>query len=260
MNPDGSQPSSVLKVAKHTVFVETTIRFNNGTTKTKSGTGFLVSEDLVLTAAHVVVHGSGTVMRIAITYEGLKIVDSDAARYDCELVEVMPRIYAENFDRHPMEDLAILRCLGHHSFLRLSTVTPSEGTDVQVIGYPGKIEKTWLKKRHGSEIIDLESAIKDARALLPRNKLNVTKGQITSIDHSSGCATHEASTVPGMSGGCLLYGDNVCGTLNLSKIHLLICLGVHLGHSPNTAVLFSCDPVRAFLEKHRVLLPTANMP
>jgi hypothetical protein len=47
--------------------------------------------------------------------------------------------------------------------------------------------------------------------LLPPRMLTVTEGKISDAPAEPGCATYEVSTVPGMSGGCLLYQDKVCG-------------------------------------------------
>jgi len=40
---------------------------------------------------------------------------------------------------------------------------------------------------------------------------------------------------------------------HLSDVHSLMNLGVHLGHEPNTAVLFSEDRVREFLKQYNLL-------
>jgi len=142
----------------------------------------------------------------------------------------MSRIYPELRIRPPLEDLAILRCFGKYSFLPLSTVTPSERTDVHIIGYPGKTTKAWLKRRHGLELPDLESALKDAQALLPESTSTVSVGKITNIKDGDGCANYNVSTVPGISGGCLLSQGDVCGMPALLCCRFSDKQGVHLGH------------------------------
>jgi hypothetical protein len=196
-----------LKVGTHTVFVETEFQLEDGSETTMTGTGFFVSENLVLTAAHVVVPQNGKVTAIGVKYKGIKDVKPTDPTIECQLLEVIPPMDPENYD--PLEDLAIIKCrMRSPEFLRLSTEKPSTGDDVQIVGYPGNVDKDWLSSRHPS-LKDPDSDIEVVKQLLPHRKLMVSEGKVSEI--KDGCARHGVSTIPGMSGGCLLYQGQVCG-------------------------------------------------
>jgi hypothetical protein len=204
-----SEQEAILKAGAHTVFIETEIQRDDGSIDNMTGTGFFVSEKHILTAAHVVVPKDGTAIRIAVKCEGLKTVVPTAPTWDCELVAVMPTSDPGTYD--PVEDLAILRCPAHHSseFLRLSTEAPEVATvTAYVIGYPGDLDQGWLSSRH-PDLKDPRSVLKEAKQMLPRRTLTVTEGKITEL--VGGRANYQISTVPGMSGGCLMQKGKVCG-------------------------------------------------
>src|SRR5271169_3740169 len=81
-----------IRVGNQTVFIETDIQLEDGSTRNGCGTGFFVSAKLILTAAHVVVAEEGKVTGIRINYAGAKTVDASANTLECELVEVMRKI------------------------------------------------------------------------------------------------------------------------------------------------------------------------
>ena len=256
MNLDFEQETSILNAGKHTALLETEVELRNGSTEYYKGTAFFVSENLLLTAAHNVVPRSGKVTKISVRYEGLKRIEPTGTTFKCRIVSVMPRNDASTYD--PLEDLAILECLGHDSpyFLHLSTAElPPEAT-VHVIGYPGKITEDWLKARH-PELDDYDSSHAAANELLPQGTLTATEGKISSI--KDGYAVYQISTVGGMSGGCLLYNGKVHGIKPRSKNFKTDAEGVHLGLKPNVAVLFSEARVRDFLTNNNLLnlVPTS---
>ena len=209
MSLERVQEEFILNAGNHTVFVETEIERANGDTDCVTGTGFFVSENLILTAKHNVMPENGKVTRIAIKYEGVKVVKPTDATFACELVDVMPSTDPATYS--PLEDLAILSCPAHYCprFLPLSTDKLDKGMLVRVIGYPGEVTEEWLATRHPSLKGDPKSNVDFAQKLLPHRTLTVTEGGISDIVR--GCATYEISTVPGMSGGCLLHEGKVCG-------------------------------------------------
>ena len=212
MSLERDQEENIINAGNHTVFIETEFECADGSTQTKTGTGFFVSENLILTAKHNVVSDDGLSSRIAIKYEGVKFVKPTDPTISCELVAHMQPTDPAKY--HPLEDLAILKCPAHHSpcFLRLSTETClTEDMVVHVIGYPGKVEEGWLTSRHETLKGDPKSNVKIVQDMLPRRKLTVSEGKIMGGPVEPGCAKYEVSTVPGMSGGCLLYEDKVCG-------------------------------------------------
>jgi len=196
-----------LKVGSHTVFVETEFQLEDGSEETMTGTGFFVAENLVLTAAHVVVPKNGKVTAIGVKYKGIKYVKPTDPTIESQLLEVIPPMDPDIYN--PLEDLAIIKCrMRSPHFLRLSTEKPSKGDDVQIVGYPGNVDKDWLSSRHPS-LKDPDSDIEVVKQLLPRRKLTVSEGEVSEI--KDGCARHGVSTIPGMSGGCLVYQGQVCG-------------------------------------------------
>lgn len=211
MSLERDQKDYILNAGNHTVFIEAEIELEDGPTKVKTGTGFFVSSNLILTAKHNIVFDEGDATRIAIKYEGLKMVKTTDPTLLCQVHASMPSTESEKL--YPLEDLAILECPGHQSpcFLRLSTETMVKDMVVHVIGYPGDVTANWLTSRHESLKGDPKSNIKIVQDLLPPRMLTVTEGKISDAPAEPGCATYEVSTVPGMSGGCLLYQDKVCG-------------------------------------------------
>jgi len=209
MSLERVQKEFILNAGNHTVLVETEIEREDGSIDSVTGTGFFVSENLILTAKHNVVPDNGEVTRIGIKYEGVKVVKPTDATFACELVDFMPR--TDPVTNSPLEDLALLSCPAHYCprFLSLSTEKLEKGMVVRIVGYPGKVTEDWLTSRHPSLKGDPKSNMDFAQKLLPRRTLTVTEGSISDI--VCGCATYEISTVPGMSGGCLLHEGKVCG-------------------------------------------------
>ena len=208
MSLERDEEEYILNAAKRTVFVETEIE-RDGEIECSTGTGFFVSEDLILTAKHTVVPDHGKVLRIATRCEGLKIIEQDTPTWECQLVAVMPK--ADPINYNPLEDLAILRCPGHYSprFLHLSADKLENEMVVHIIGYPGAVKQTWLRSRHESLKGNPLSNVELVQKFLPQRTLTVTEGSISEV--VGGCARYTVSTVPGMSGGCLLYQGKVCG-------------------------------------------------
>jgi len=253
MDLNFEQQTSILEAGKRTALLETEVELDNRSTEYHRGTAFFVSENHLLTAAHNVVPKSGKVTKISVRYEGLKKIEPTGTTYKCRVVSVMPNTSsASEYD--PVEDLAILECVGHDSpyFLRLSTDNLPPQATVHVIGYPGEITKEWLTARH-PDLDDYVFSHIAANKLLPQDTLTATEGKISYV--RDGYAVYEISTVVGMSGGCLLYNGKVYG-INPRRSRLKTDIdnqGVHLGHKPNVAVLFSEARVRDFLTNNNLL-------
>ena len=109
-------------------------------------------------------------------------------------------------------DLALLTvgtaCNGPRG-IELSTQLPPPGAVVDVIGYPGEPVQKWLKKKLGN-INDLARTLETVNTLLPKMTLTISRGTINSCTVTN-YITYNVSTVPGMSGSCLLYEGKVIG-------------------------------------------------
>ena len=200
------QPATILNAGKHTACLETDVELDDGSTAYIKGTAFFVSENLLLTAAHNVVPQSGRVTKVAIRYEGAKKVEPVGATLKCRVLALMPKSDPTS-TYNPLEDLAILECIGHdyphfliYQRTRYRRLRSSTSLDI--------LARSWLEARH-PELGDYDASRNAAHKLLPRGMLTATEGKISSID--CGCASYEISTVGGMSGGCLFYDGKVYG-------------------------------------------------
>lgn len=90
---------------------------------------------------------------------------------------------------------------------------------------------------------DYAASVTASNILLPPKTLTVTEGITERV--YAGEAYYKLSTCKGMSGGCLLYDGTVYGAAPFSRF--LTLEGVHVGHIPNMATLFSDKTVRNFL-------------
>ena len=219
MNPGFIQKESIVDAGKHTAFLETDVELADGSTAYIKGTAFFISENRLITAAHNIVPESGRVTKIAIRYEGAKKVEPVGATLSCRVVAVMPKTNPSGYN--PLEDLAILECIGHDypKFLKLSTDELPLNATVHIIGYPGEVTAEWLKERH-PELSDYEAGRDDANKLLPRGMLTATEGTISS--NVGGRVSYEISTVPGLSGACILYDGKVYGTCLSDLLKLMM--------------------------------------
>ena len=209
---------SIINAGKHTAFLETDVELASGSTAYIRGTAFFISENLLLTAAHNVKPNDGRVTKISIRYEGAKKVEPVGATLRCRVVAAMAK--TDPSAHRPYEDLAILECIGHDcpNFLHLSTDELPLNATVHIIGYPGEITTEWLEERH-PELGNFEASQAAAKKLLPRGLLTTTEGKISS--NIGGCVSYEISTVPGLSGGCLLYEGKVYGISSLDVLKLM---------------------------------------
>lgn len=118
----------------------------------------------------------------------------------------------------PEPDIALLHAGTGNGPLgtELSTEVPQPGAVVDVIGYPQEPLAAWFNLEKLKNIDDLDETIKTVRKLLPYRTLTISRGTIKTI--GKGYITYKVSTVPGMSGSCLVHQGKVIGTFEIEDV------------------------------------------
>lgn len=220
--------------------------------KSRYATAFFVTRSLLLTAGHNVLLSKGAleIVDFRITYAGWKEVTASTNTLDCTLVA---NLYKERTPewQGSTPDIAVLDCQSHtaetHMTLSLDAAALQPGIFVDVVGYPQQLkdeQKRSLRVHKGLT----ERKLEDAGKMLPACTLTVTRGQINS--RGNGVFEYNISTVPGMSGACVVFDGRVYGTSEISCICLI--LGIHLGQQGdlNHALSFEAPDVRKFLQEY----------
>ena len=184
---------------------------------TNYGTAVFIDEKHLLTAGHCLYDKNkrtDTCKRIRVVTPGLPYVDYGKLQkrqiltIDCTVVtNLFKGISGPN-----EYDIALLNAGTTNGPLgiRLSSTLPPAGATVDVIGYPGIAVPAWLKKKLDN-INDITETIKTVRKLLPDMTLTISRGLVEST--GGNLITYNVSTVPGMSGSCLLFEGSVIGAL-----------------------------------------------
>ena len=185
----------------------------NGQPARQFGTAFFISKKLLLTAGHNT-HGLSHV-RITypgtshVDYQGLNPTKATIATIDCKVVGTL---YTGKNADPSSHDIAILDAGSHNAVfhLDLSANLPPPSSNVNVIGYPGVATQQWLGSHEG--IGDVDAGRTAAEILFPAQRLTITSG---SVEKAGTTISYNLSTMPGMSGGCVLYNGTAVG--NKSK-------------------------------------------
>jgi V8-like Glu-specific endopeptidase len=180
------------------------------------GTAIFINEKYLLTAGHCVYdkHRRMDAPKIRVVTPGLPYVDygklekGQVLTMDCTIVKNLFKGVSG-----PNEcDIALLHAGTSNGPLgiELSSTPPPPGAVVDVIGYPGTAVPGWLKKKLVEETIhDFNETIETVRKLLPDRTLTISRGYIEKTGDN--LISYNVSTVPGMSGSCLLYKGKVIG-------------------------------------------------
>lgn len=185
---------------------------DDGRITTWYGTAFFISPKLLLTAGHILSGPPNVKTNIRITSPGTPYFNVAALRsgrntvlmIDCKVVATLYK--RPNGPSH--EDIAILDAgtISAPSYLRLSLTLPSLLSKVNVLGYPGPAAQNWLLSHQG--IDDAAAGRRATEELFPPQRITITSGPIETIGPT---ISYKLSTVPGMSGGCVLHEGKVVG-------------------------------------------------
>jgi V8-like Glu-specific endopeptidase len=225
------------------------------------GTAFFISRKLLLTAGHNV-HGPPNVkVKVRITIAGTPYINyaavqrNDVLTFDCKVVHTLYK----NPDGPSHYDIAILDARGVNaiSYLKLSTELPVVSSKVNVLGYPGQVKQEWLLCHES--IKDVQISRGTADEMFPTQRMTITSGPVETVGPT---ISYKLSTIPGMSGGCVLHDGQAIG---IPVIALSNNVGVHVGQhfeklpdgrkvfSPTIfpmAVSFTSPKVLEFLRKY----------
>lgn len=172
----------------------------------ESGTAFFVSERIVLTAGHLLRHPNTKAIVVQLpgtTQAELYVEDLFSARSDTIECEVLENGY-------PNVDVCVLRAKDDYRasrYLTLMRTEISQGTALDVIGYPGDYTDRHIKKMHEGRI-EGRQGVREVTDLFPKCELIVSHG---SADTGGHLPRYLLSTVPGMSGAPVLIDGKAIG-------------------------------------------------
>jgi V8-like Glu-specific endopeptidase len=186
------------------------------------GTAVFIDDKHLLTAGHCFYDKSrrtDTIKRIRVVYPGLPYVNysdlhsGEIFTLDCTIIK---NLFKGAPDLNE-PDIALLHAGTGNGPLgtELSANVPKPGAIVDVIGYPQEPVTAWFKKKL-KNINDLDETIKTVRKLLPYRTLTISRGTIKTV--GKGYITYNVSTVPGMSGSCLVYEGKVIGIFKFEQV------------------------------------------
>jgi len=172
-------------------------------------TAFFIGPKHLLTAAHSLYKKDSSFQSIQLIGPGIPHIDvnkfynNDYATVDCDLIGTYYDV------RGSYEgDIALLYSGSFNSphFIQLSTVAPLKGEIVDVIGYPGPASEVWMSTQ--GKLNDITTSLARVAKLLPNRRLSVSRG---TVEATGDIVSYNLSTVPGMSGSCVVYQGKAIG-------------------------------------------------
>jgi len=195
-----------------TVVCYLVVEFERDKDKSNVGTAFFIDKQYLITAGHCLHRAKDTIKRILIVQPGLSHINySKFTKGEYNLIEcsLVATFYRGKDKRDGEEtDFALLRApQGFYSKKPppFSIEPPPVGATVDVIGYPEEFRSVMLK---GKELNDIDRSVDEVQKLLPKRTLTASRGVIQS---TGPVITYTLSTVPGMSGSCVLYEGKFVG-------------------------------------------------
>ena len=179
------------------------------------GTAFFISPRLLVTAGHNVIGVHGPISQLCITHPGVEMIDlrqvalRTVPTINCKVVGSLYK------KEGPFsKDIAILDAGSFNAshYLPLSKAIAPQNAVIDIVGYPAQIKDEWLEAHDG---IDVQRAQDEAKCLLPKGRLLVTRGNASA---TSGTAIpYHITTCPGFGGSCVLYNGAVIGKFRLGN-------------------------------------------
>lgn len=183
------------------------------------GSAFFISPTLLLTAGHNIREPPNVKVSVRIGKPGTAYINYAAALHRL-IPTIVCKIVASlyKYPHSPShEDIAILDTGTYEngsSYLKLSPVLPSLSSKVNVVGYPGSVKQEWLMCHDG--INDAEDGRRKTADMFPAQRMTITSGPVNQVTST---ISYKLSTIPGMSGGCVLHDGKVIG---ISRISVLL--------------------------------------
>lgn len=212
-----TEDRNIINAGKATACLIIEERWPDGAIKKKFGTAFFVSSTRLLTAGHNVktTPGALKIESTRLSYAGSQKVDYFTNTVECSVLDTTYTSAAHD----PRSDIAILECLAHEAgiYLPLSDNinelqgAPGAPVIVDIIGYPCQF-KTSQKEgfQEKGELNRYHASMQEAGQMLPAKTLTVTRGPVEEVDN--GMIRYKISTLPGLSGACLMYKGKVYGS------------------------------------------------
>ena len=172
-------------------------------------TAFFIGPKHLLTAAHSLHKRDSSCESIQLIGPGIPHIDvnkfynNDYATVDCDVIGTYYDV------KGPYQnDIALLYSGSFNSphFIQLSTVAPLKGENVDVIGYPGPASEVWMSTQ--GKLNDITTSLARVAKLLPNRRLSVSRG---TVEATGDIISYNLSTVPGMSGSCVVYQGKAIG-------------------------------------------------
>ena len=191
------------------------VEFNN-TATTNVGTAFFIDSEHLVTAGHNLKRPEDYAVKSVhaispgesyLNYD--KLLDGAYPSLECA---VIANLYTGSYGT----DIALLRVpKGYKGPAAASVLTepPPIGSTIDVIGYPGDSSKNplWLKDKK-PQLKSIERSLETIQKLLPIRKLAVSRGTVQEC--TATLVKYKLSTVPGMSGSCVLHQGKLIGVFS----------------------------------------------
>lgn len=184
------------------------VEFHN-TTETQVATAFFINRKHLLTAGHCLYKKDCILKRVQLVEPGISHVDSTnlaQGNYLSILCEVVCNLYDEK-DSYE-SDIALLHTgsFGWPNHMELSIDLPPKGATVDIIGYTAKLDADWMRTQ--GKLQDIDENLAAVEKLLPKRTLSISRGM---VEEAGNIVSYNLSTVPGMSGACVVYKGKAIG-------------------------------------------------
>jgi V8-like Glu-specific endopeptidase len=184
--------------------------FHN-TSETHVATAFFIDRKHLLTAGHCLYKRNHSLKSVQLIEPGISHIDSTKlaqGNYFRIICEVASNLYNEKGSYE--NDIALLHTgsFSWPNYLELSTALPPKGATVDIIGYPAELSSAWMRTQ--GTLRDIDANLATVQKLLPKRTLSISRG---TVEGAGTVISYKLSTVPGMSGACVVYKGRAIGIL-----------------------------------------------